>query len=160
MSTYVGETDKIAQEEAREGIWYFLRNCLKGHQRREGRQLTFGPGVPYIPVSEFREYLRHSDPTTPLLGDTQDWDDLQRSQSIIVGSPDTVYRRFMDVLEHAHVGHLLIQFHMGNMADELARKSMRLFWTEVAPRLKQSTGEMYGKIFAKAEEQAMKEQVL
>jgi hypothetical protein len=30
MSTYVGETDEIAQKESREGIWYFLRNCLKG----------------------------------------------------------------------------------------------------------------------------------
>jgi len=37
---------------------------------------------------------------------------------------------------------------------------MRLFWTEVAPRLKKATGDMYGKIFAKAEEQAMKESVL
>ena len=157
MSTYVGETDKIAQEESREGLWYFLRYCLKGHQRREGRQLTFGPGVPYIPVDEFKEYLKHSDPTTPLLGDTEDWGDLQRSQSIIVGSPDTVYRRFMDVLEHAHVGHLLIQFHMGNMSDELARKSMRLFWTEVAPRLKQATGPLYEQMFGKAEEQAVRE---
>jgi alkanesulfonate monooxygenase SsuD/methylene tetrahydromethanopterin reductase-like flavin-dependent oxidoreductase (luciferase family) len=157
MSTYVGETDKIAQEESREGIWYFLRYCLKGHQRREGRQLTFGPGVPYIPVDEFKEYLKHSDPTTPLLGDTEDWGDLQRSQSIIVGSPDTVYRRFMDVLEHAHVGHLLIQFHMGNMSDEMARKSMRLFWTEVAPRLKQATGPLYEQMFGKAEEKAVQE---
>ena len=82
---------------------------------------------------------------------------MQRSQSIIVGSPDTVYRRFMDVLEHAHVGHLLIQFHMGNMSDELARKSMRLFWTEVAPRLKQATGPLYEQMFGKAEEQAVRE---
>jgi len=150
MSTYVGETDEIAQSESREGIWYFLRNCLKGHQRREGRQLTFGPGVPYIPASEFRDYLAHSDPTTPLLGDTQDWGDLQRAQSIIVGSPETVYRRFMDVLENAPVGHLLIQFHMGNMPDAYARKSMRLFWTEVAPRLKEATSRMFNDRFGRA----------
>jgi alkanesulfonate monooxygenase SsuD/methylene tetrahydromethanopterin reductase-like flavin-dependent oxidoreductase (luciferase family) len=150
MSTYVAETDELAQSESREGIWYFLRNCLKGHQRREGRQLTFGPGVPYIPASEFRDYLAHSDPTTPLLGDTQDWGDLQRAQSIIVGSPETVYRRFMEVLENAPVGHLLIQFHMGNMPDEYARKSMRLFWTEVAPRLKEATRGMFNDRFGRA----------
>ena len=149
MSTYVGETDEIAQKESKEGIWYFLRNCLKGHQRREGRQLTFGPGVPYIPAGEFREYLTHSDPTTPLLGDTQDWGDLQRAQSIIVGSPDTVFNRFMDILQHAPVGHLLIQFHMGNMPDECARKSMRLFWTEVAPRLKKETERMYNERYGR-----------
>ena len=147
MSCYVGDTDKQAQEESKEGVWYFLKNCLKGHQRREGRQLTFGPGVPYIPSDEFRDFLKFSDPTVPLLGDTQDWDDLQRSQSIIVGSPDTVYQRFMDILEHAHVGHLLIQFHLGNMKDELTRKSMRLFATEVAPRLREASTKLFGKVF-------------
>jgi alkanesulfonate monooxygenase SsuD/methylene tetrahydromethanopterin reductase-like flavin-dependent oxidoreductase (luciferase family) len=156
MSTYVGETDAQAQAESKEGIWYFLRNCLKGHQRREGRQLTFGPGIPYIPADEFRSYLQFSDPTTPLLGDTEDWDDLQRSQSIIVGSPDTVYARIMSILEQAPVGHLLIQFHMGNMDDALVRKSMRLFASEVAPRLRAETAKRFGQQFgtgdAKTEE--------
>ncbi len=147
MSTYVAETDERAQVEAQEGIWYFLKNCLKGHQRRVGRQLTFGPGIPYIPPGEFRTYLENTDPTTPLLGDTQDWDDLDRSGSIITGSPDTVYRKFMEIIEAAPVGHLLIQFHMGNMPDELARKSMRLFWAEVAPRLKEATGRMFNERF-------------
>ena len=36
----------------------------------------------------------------------------------------------MDIVEHAKCGHLLIQFHMGNMPDALVRKSMTLF----APR--------------------------
>ena len=143
MSVYVGETDAIAQEESREGIWYFLKNCLKGHMRREGRQLTFGPGIPYIPASEWREYLKTSDPTTPLLGDCEGWDDLQRSQSIIVGSPDTVYERMADILKHAPVGHLLIQFHMGNMSDAHAKKSMRLFQEQVAPRLKAESQRLF-----------------
>jgi alkanesulfonate monooxygenase SsuD/methylene tetrahydromethanopterin reductase-like flavin-dependent oxidoreductase (luciferase family) len=147
MSAYVAPTDKEAQEESREGIWYFLKNCLKGHQRREGRQLTFGPGVPYIPADEWRTYLQFSNPSTPLLGDTQDWDDLQRSQSIIVGSPETVTRRFMEILEHAQVGHLLIQFHLGNMKDELARRSMHLFATEVAPRLREQSAQLFARSF-------------
>jgi alkanesulfonate monooxygenase SsuD/methylene tetrahydromethanopterin reductase-like flavin-dependent oxidoreductase (luciferase family) len=147
MSAYVAPTDRQAQEESREGIWYFLKNCLKGHQRREGRQLTFGPGVPYIPPDEWRTYLQISDPSTPLLGDTQDWDDLQRSQSIIVGSPETVARRFMEILEHAQVGHLLIQFHLGNMQDELARRSMHLFATEVAPRLREASAKLFAHNF-------------
>ena len=77
MSAYVGETDAQAQAEAKEGVWYFLKNCLKGHLRREGRQLTFGPGIPYIPPEEFRNYLKFADPTAPLLGDAEDWDDLR-----------------------------------------------------------------------------------
>ena len=58
MSAYVAETDAQAQAEAKEGVWYFLKNCLKGHLRREGRQLTFGPGIPYIPPEEFRSFLQ------------------------------------------------------------------------------------------------------
>jgi alkanesulfonate monooxygenase SsuD/methylene tetrahydromethanopterin reductase-like flavin-dependent oxidoreductase (luciferase family) len=115
MSAYVADTDAQAQAEAKEGVWYFLKNCLKGHLRREGRQLTFGPGIPYIQPDEFRNFLKFSDPTTPLLGDAESWDDLQQSASIIVGSAETVYRRIMDILAHAKVGNLLIQFHLGNM---------------------------------------------
>src|SRR5207247_4506138 len=97
MSAYVGDTDAQAQAEAKEGVWYFLKNCLKGHLRREGRQLTFGAGIPYFSTDDFRAYLQHTDPTKPLLGDSEDWADLQRAQSIIVGSPETVYRRMMDI---------------------------------------------------------------
>jgi alkanesulfonate monooxygenase SsuD/methylene tetrahydromethanopterin reductase-like flavin-dependent oxidoreductase (luciferase family) len=147
MSVCVGETDAEAQENAKEGIWYFLRNCLKGHQRREGRQLTYGPGVPYIPSSEWADFVKFTDPTTPLLGDTEDWDDLQRSQSILVGSPETVYRRLMDILEQAPVGNLLLQFHLGNMPDAWTRKSMHLFATQVLPRLREDTAKLFGRQF-------------
>lgn len=145
MSVCVGETDREAQEGSREGIWYFLRNCLKGHQRREGRQLTYGPGVPYIPASEWRDFLRTTDPTTPLLGDTEDWDDLQRSESILVGSPDTIFERLRNLLELAPVGNLLIQFHLGNMPDAFARKSMHLFATQVAPRLREESKKIFAR---------------
>ena len=147
LSSYVPETDAQSRASAKEGVWYFLKNCLKGHLRREGRQLTAGPGIPYIPPSEFRNYLKFSDPTTPLLGDAEDWDDLERSQSIIVGSPETVYRRIFDIVEHAKSGHLLIQFHMGNMADALTRKSMRLFAEQVAPRLREDSARLFAREF-------------
>ncbi len=149
MSAYVAETDAQAQAEAKEGVWYFLKNCLKGHLRREGRQLTFGPGVPYIPPEEYKRFLQ-ADPTTPLLGDAESWDDLQKSSSIIVGSADTVYERIMDILTHSKVGNLLIQFHLGNMADALTRKSMRLFATEVAPRLRADSAKLFAREFGEA----------
>ena len=147
MSVVVGETDAEARELSREGIWYFLRNCLKGHQRREGRQLTYGPGVPYIPSEEWRDFLATTDPTTPLLGDTEDWDDLHRSQSIIVGSPDTVYERIVAILESAPIGNLLMQFHLGNMPFDFTRKSMKLFAEQVAPRLREASQKIYAKRF-------------
>jgi alkanesulfonate monooxygenase SsuD/methylene tetrahydromethanopterin reductase-like flavin-dependent oxidoreductase (luciferase family) len=149
MSAYVAETDAQAQAEAKEGVWYFLKNCLKGHLRRAGRQLTFGPGIPYIPPEEYQRFLQ-TDPTAPLLGDAESWDDLQQSASIIVGSAETVYRRIMDILTHSKVGNLLIQFHLGNMADELTRKSMRLFARDVFPRLKEDSAKLFGREFPDA----------
>ena len=62
MSVYVAETDQQAREECEEGVWYFLKNCLKGHLRKEGRQLTYGPGVPYIPAAAWREYMKDYKP--------------------------------------------------------------------------------------------------
>jgi alkanesulfonate monooxygenase SsuD/methylene tetrahydromethanopterin reductase-like flavin-dependent oxidoreductase (luciferase family) len=146
MSAYVAEADAQAQAEAKEGVWYFLKNCLKGHLRREGRQLTFGPGIPYIPPEDYERFLQ-TDPTTPLLGDAETWEDLQQSASIIVGSAETVYRRIMDILTHSKVGNLLIQFHLGNMQDALTRKSMTLFAREVAPRLREDSAKLFGREF-------------
>jgi alkanesulfonate monooxygenase SsuD/methylene tetrahydromethanopterin reductase-like flavin-dependent oxidoreductase (luciferase family) len=113
--------------------------------------LTAGPGIPYIPPAEFRNYLKFSDPTAPLLGDAEDWSDLERSQSIIVGGPETVARRILDIIEHAKCGHLLIQFHMGNMPDALVRKSMKLFMDEVAPRLKEASSKLFARHFPETE---------
>jgi hypothetical protein len=42
---------------------------------------------------------------------------------------------------------LLIQFHLGNMADALARKSMQLFATKVAPRLREDSAKLFGRDF-------------
>jgi alkanesulfonate monooxygenase SsuD/methylene tetrahydromethanopterin reductase-like flavin-dependent oxidoreductase (luciferase family) len=149
MSAYVADSDAQAQAEAKEGVWYFLKNCLKGHLRREGRQLTFGPGIPYIPPEEFKRFLQ-TDPTTPLLGDAESWDDLQQSSSIIVGSTETVYRRIMNILEHSKVGNLLIQFHLGNMPDALTRNSMRLFARDVFPRLKEQSAKLFAREYPHA----------
>jgi hypothetical protein len=41
----------------------------------------------------------------------------------------------------------LIQFQFGNMKDELARKSMRLFATEVAPALRHDSAVLFGREF-------------
>ena len=143
LSAYVGETDKQAREECEEGVWYFLKNCLKGHLRREGRQLTIGPGIPYIPAPAWREYLQHSQPGRKLLGDAENWEELDGSHSIIVGSAETVYRRILKIIERSHAGNLLIQFHLGNMPSEAVRKSMRLFATQVAPRLREDSAKLY-----------------
>jgi alkanesulfonate monooxygenase SsuD/methylene tetrahydromethanopterin reductase-like flavin-dependent oxidoreductase (luciferase family) len=152
MSVYVGETDEQAEAEAHEGVWYFIKNCLKGHLRSEkGRSLTMGPGIPNMEPSDYRRILENSKPGGRMLGDASDFRELQASQSIIVGGPESVYRQIMGILEQAHTGTLLIQFHMGNMRNDLARKSMRLFATEVAPRLREDSSKLFAKAYPELE---------
>jgi alkanesulfonate monooxygenase SsuD/methylene tetrahydromethanopterin reductase-like flavin-dependent oxidoreductase (luciferase family) len=73
------------------------------------------------------------------LGDVENWDELDASQSIIVGSAETVTRRIQNLIEKAKVGNLLIQFQLGNLPDHLARKSMKLFAEQVAPALRHAS---------------------
>lgn len=152
MSAYVSGSDEQAREECEEGVWYFLKNCLKGHLRREGRQLTFGPGVPYIPAPAWREYLKGYQPGRPLLGDVANWEELDASQSIIVGSAETVYRRIGKIVEQSKAGNLLIQFHIGNLPPELTRKSMALFARKVAPALRDDSLKLFQRHFSAADE--------
>lgn len=146
MSAHVAETDEQAEAESREGVWYFLKNCLKGHLRSDkGRTLTFGPGIPNMALDDYRRFLESSKPGGKMLGDAETWDDLKRSQSIIAGSPETVTRQIMDVVSQAQVGTLLIQFHMGNMSDAITRKSMQLFATKVAPEVRAQSAKLFAK---------------
>ena len=153
LSVYVAETDEQAREEASEGVWYFLRNCLKGHLRREGRTQTFGPGIPSQSKRSWENYLKNSEAGRDMLGDADDWDTLDKGGSIIAGSPETVRRRLMELIELAGVGNFLIQFHFGNMKPELARKSMHLFATEVMPTLRQESADLFARDFPNLNEQ-------
>ncbi|ETW94448.1 MAG: hypothetical protein ETSY2_49795 [Candidatus Entotheonella gemina] len=147
LSVYVAESDEQARAESQEGIWYFLKNCLKGHLRRTGRTLTFGAGVPSQSVRSWKSYLERAEFGAKMLGDAEDWDELEAMASIIVGSPQTVRQRLWDIIEQARVGNLLIQFHFGNMKPEYARKNMRLFMQEVAPALKQDSASLFDREF-------------
>lgn len=147
ISVYVSETDEQAREESREGIWYFLKNTLKGHLRTKGRGLTFGTGVASMTVPSFESFLKNVDPNMPMLGDCETWDDLEAFGSIIVGSPKTVRERLWQLIEEAQIGNFLIQFHFGNMKDNLARKSMRLFASEVAPALRRDSADLFARNF-------------
>jgi alkanesulfonate monooxygenase SsuD/methylene tetrahydromethanopterin reductase-like flavin-dependent oxidoreductase (luciferase family) len=145
ISCYVGETDEQARAESREGVWYFLKNTLKGHLRKRGRGLTFGTGVASMSIPSFDNFLKNADEDAPMLGDCDTWEELEAFGSIIVGSPRTVHARFWELIEQAQIGNFLIQFHFGNMEDRLARKSMRLFANEVAPMLRRDSADLFAR---------------
>ena len=149
MSAYVGETDAQAHDEAKEGVWYFLKNCLKGHLRREGRMLTAGPGIPDIPPSEYRHYLKTPSPGAPLLGDADDWDDLQqgpvdhRRRPGHGLSPHHRHRRAAEVRQPADpVPH-------GQHAGRAGAQEHEAVRAQVAPRLREHSAKLFGRHFPK-----------
>jgi alkanesulfonate monooxygenase SsuD/methylene tetrahydromethanopterin reductase-like flavin-dependent oxidoreductase (luciferase family) len=151
ISAFVGETDEQAQIDCDEGVWYFLKNCLKGHLRQEGRVLTFGAGMPTQSVKSWEQFLLHTEPGAKMLGDAANWDELAKWGSIFLGSPKTVRERLWALIEGARPGYLLMQFHFGNMRPEVVKKSMHLFATEVAPYLRERSAELYAKEYPHAE---------
>ncbi len=154
LSVYVAESDEQAVAECSEGVWYFLRNCLKGHLRQKGRHMTFGPCAPSMSVKSWEAYLKNRKPDEKLLGDAADWDELNSWGAITAGSPKTVREKLWSLIEQAGVGNLLMQFHFGNMKPELARKSMRLFAAEVAPYLREQSRQLFAKDYPQLEAQA------
>ena len=145
ISVYVSESNKQAEEEAREGVWYYLRNCLKGHVRTKGRSMSFGIASPNMSLRSRQAMLESRPAGMKMLGDIDTWEELREFGSVVVGTPERVREHLWSIVEEAHVGSLLIQFHMGNMPDDLVRKSMRLFAEECAPWLRERSEALFAK---------------
>ena len=145
FSVYVAETDEIARKESEEAVFYFTKYCLKGHQRRAGRRLTMAPGG--LSPQSWQMYLENSVVDAKLLGDAEDWNDIDEMGSIFVGSPDTVYEQLWEFVKEANIGNLLIQFHIGNLSYELTQKSQKIFAETVMPRLQADSEKLFGERF-------------
>jgi alkanesulfonate monooxygenase SsuD/methylene tetrahydromethanopterin reductase-like flavin-dependent oxidoreductase (luciferase family) len=158
LSVHVAETDELARQEAEEGVFYFLHNCLKGHMRRKARNLVQAPGS--TSPASYSQMARRWDPTRALLGDCETWEQVDASGSIFVGAPNTVRERLWEYVRDGRVGHLLIQFHMGNMPHETVLKSQALFAREVMPWLRERSAELFGREYPDPDQAARALQLL
>jgi alkanesulfonate monooxygenase SsuD/methylene tetrahydromethanopterin reductase-like flavin-dependent oxidoreductase (luciferase family) len=147
ISVYVSESDEQARAESEESIWYYLRNCLKGHVRTKGRSLSFGIGSPNMSLRSRQAFLESRPADLKMLGDIESWDELKQFGSVVVGTPETVREHLWSIIEEAHVGSLLIQFHMGNLPNDLTRKSMRLFAEQCAPWLRERSAALFDRTY-------------
>lgn len=145
FSVYVAETDEIAQQECGDAVFYFMRNCLKGHLRTRGRRLNNAPGG--LTPESYQAFLESERPGAKMLGDAESWDEINEMGSIFAGSPDTVFEKLWQFVEGADIGKLLIQFHIGNLSKEKTLKSQKMFADFVLPRLRSESAKLYAERF-------------
>lgn len=145
FSVYVAETDEIAQAECEEAVFYFLKNCLKGHLRSKGRRLNNAPGG--LTPQAYQAFIENAPIGSKMLGDAETWEEVDAMGSIFAGSPETVFRRLWQFVEGAEIGKLLIQFHVGDLSKEKTMKSQKLFAEKVLPRLREESARLYEKKF-------------
>jgi alkanesulfonate monooxygenase SsuD/methylene tetrahydromethanopterin reductase-like flavin-dependent oxidoreductase (luciferase family) len=63
-------------------------------------------------------------------------EEVERGAYAIVGSPETVRKKFIEYIERLGVGNLLGLFQLGTLPADLTKKSMTLFAQEVMPGLR------------------------
>ena len=121
-------TDEQAVEEAREHIEY-LFNVLFTMKF----PMYFPPG--YTSRESFKRVMAGK---SQLAGGKRTIEALRDHGVIIVGSPETVRRRFTEYHRDLGMGHVICHMQFGTLPADLTRKNMDLFAREVMPALQAS----------------------
>jgi alkanesulfonate monooxygenase SsuD/methylene tetrahydromethanopterin reductase-like flavin-dependent oxidoreductase (luciferase family) len=126
----VADTDAKAVELGREFMWTIA------HRQRGPREHNDPPGY------QSREAVRvkAQRPTGNVagaggLGVGMSYEQLQEVNNIIVGTPETVTRKLLQVIERLHPGYLHIYGNEGAMRHQDVMRSIELLGKEVIPAL-------------------------
>jgi len=125
---YVADTDERAREEARAGIESLFNNFLPMPW-----EMLLPPG--YTSISSLKATMK----MRTSLGSrarNQTIDELMANGTAVVGSPKTVREKIQRVRDQTGFDILITMLQFGVMSDELARRNMELFASEVMPRLR------------------------
>jgi alkanesulfonate monooxygenase SsuD/methylene tetrahydromethanopterin reductase-like flavin-dependent oxidoreductase (luciferase family) len=125
---YVADTDERAKEEAKAGIESLFNEYLANPW-----EMLLPPG--YTSLSSMKNTMR----VRKALGTrarNQTIDELMASGTVVVGSPRTVRDRIERIREATGFDILVAMLQFGVLPDELARRNMELFSSEVMPQLR------------------------
>ncbi|MCC6994107.1 MAG: LLM class flavin-dependent oxidoreductase [Deltaproteobacteria bacterium] len=127
---YVAETDAAARAEYEPHVTYFVQKLLKG-------LLITPPGY-----TSPRSMLKILDAVKKkqFMASCESWDDLEKGDFIVAGSPATVRDKLFRILDRLGAGNLLALLQLGTLGAELTRKNMDLFAREVMPALRARYG--------------------
>jgi alkanesulfonate monooxygenase SsuD/methylene tetrahydromethanopterin reductase-like flavin-dependent oxidoreductase (luciferase family) len=121
---YVAETDDQARREYEDHFWYFVKRLLPGIN-------TSPPG--YTSLRSYESIIKGAKSFAINL---TSWDEVVEGQYAIVGSPQTVAEKLAENLRRLGTGNLLGLFQLGTLPDDLTRRNLELFATEVMPALR------------------------
>ncbi len=133
---YVGDTDEEGINVGSKLLW-FLNTSLK--QAPQYSKFLPGRTPPELAPRIYRTGVQAAArPADALVGMTAEQAIAQKL--MFAGRPETVYRQIMDCqAELGGFGHLIFIGRSGFMTHAEAEKSIRLFGTEVLPRLQEAT---------------------
>jgi alkanesulfonate monooxygenase SsuD/methylene tetrahydromethanopterin reductase-like flavin-dependent oxidoreductase (luciferase family) len=125
IGVYVAETDAKAWERFEPPFWYFQRNLLKG---------LIDINTPgYTSIKSTMGMVQN---LGEFVASCQTRADLERGDFCVVGSPETVRQKLSELLRALGTGNLLMSAHYGSMDFPTYDSSMRLFASEVLPKLR------------------------
>ena len=129
----VADTDEEAYKLYKEPAEYFFGRCLHFYPG-----FVDPPG--YSSEASVRRKLQSSVRAAAMktqVSGGPTWDEMLERGYVVIGSPDTVREKLVDIAKTLRVGHLMTLLHFGNMSDELARHNTELFGDKVLPELQQ-----------------------
>ncbi len=118
---YVADTDRQAREDFETGLWYFVKNLLKGIGLTPPGYTSARSAAAILKNQKYFLYAQKT------------WADIENGVFAIVGSPETVRQKLEHYQKELGVGVVLTGCQVGSMPHEMARKSMALLAREVLP---------------------------
>lgn len=125
IPVYVADTDEQAHREGRQHLEWLFHKGLK-----QGLELVFPPG--YMTVPSMRGLLKANMKPYP----ETSYEELLAEGYAVVGSPETVTKRFAELHDELGFGQLITLMSIGDITPERTIHSMDLFASEVMPSLR------------------------
>jgi len=127
----VADTDEKAIEIGREFMW------TADHRQKGPREHNDPPGYQTRRAVEVKAQRPALGTGASEFGNPTTYDELQAVNNIIVGSPETVTRKFTEIIERLSPGYVHIYGNEGAMKHEDTMRSIELLGKEVIPALHQ-----------------------
>ena len=124
---YVADTDERARKEAKEGVETLFNDFLA-----VPFQMLLPPGYMSLPSMKNTMRMRKA------LGAHKRLtiDELIETGTVVVGSPQTVRDQLSHLRDATNAGKLMTMLQFGVLSDELTRRNMEMFASEVMPHLR------------------------